>query len=177
MLELDNIELKPFDEKHLEMTLEWVNDLSIMNYINRVIPVTMMEHKEWFKNITLDKRQTIFAIETKTPSCHIGNCGLKDLDFRSQKAELWIYMGKEHIGKGDGKKAVELLLNYGFRYLNLNRIYLYTLAYNKAAFKTFSYCGFKQEGIFKEDVFINGQFHDTIRMAVLRNEYFIGRNS
>lgn len=171
MIEDDSIKLTTYEEKHFVKTIEWVNDLSIMMKINRVFPVTMVEHAEWFKKITFDKNQVIFAVETMGSKNYIGNCGLKDIDLRSRKSELWIYFGKDFIGNGNGKKAIKLLLKYGFEFLNLNRIYLYTLDYNQSAQKAFSACGFKVEGIFKQEVYINGCYHDTVRMAILRDEY------
>lgn len=170
MIKLDNIILNIFEEKHLEQTLKWVNDLVIMACINRVLPVTMSEHKEWYQNIIRDKRQVIFAIEDAGDGSHLGNCGLKDIDLRSKKAELWIYLGKDNISKGKGKNAVDALVRYGFDYLNLNRIYLYTLDFNKKAIRAFGKSGFLQEGVFRQDVYINGEYHDTVRMAVLRDE-------
>ncbi|NLV17238.1 MAG: GNAT family N-acetyltransferase [Syntrophomonadaceae bacterium] len=171
MLENINIELNPFEEKHLERTLQWVNDIEIMNRINRVLPVTMFEHQEWFKKITLDSRQVVFAIENKATGNHLGNCGLRDIDYRSRKAELWIYLGSNYHRHGTGTIATQLLIDYGFSYLNLNRIYLYTLEYNEAAIRTFSHCGMVEEGRFRQDVFICNRYYDTIRMAILRSNY------
>lgn len=171
MFSKNGIKLAPFEEKHLEATLYWINDIDIAQRINRVLPVTMMEHLEWFRKITLDQSQLIFAIEETKSKRHLGNCGLKNIDSRSHKAELWIYLGKDHSGKGAGVIATRNLIEYGFSYLNLNRIYLYTLAGNEPAIKTFTRSGMVEEGLFREDVFIANQYRDTVRMAILRREY------
>lgn len=171
MFSKNGIILAPFEEKHLETTLQWINDINIAKWINRVLPVTMMEHHEWFRKVTLDQSQVIFAIEETDSKRHLGNCGLKNIDNRSRKAELWIYLGKEYAGKGVGVIATRNLIEYGFAYLNLNRIYLYTLAGNDPAIKTFIRSGMVKEGLFKEDVFIDNQFYDSVRMAVLRREF------
>lgn len=171
MLSKNGITLAPFEEKHLEATLHWINDIDIAKRINRVLTVTMMEHREWFRKVTLDQSQVIFAIEETGSKKHLGNCGLKNIDNRSRKAELWIYLGKEHAGKGAGVIATRNLIEYGFAYLNLNRIYLYTLVGNDPAIKTFNRSGMVEEGLFREDVFIGNQFYDSVRMAVLRRDF------
>lgn len=164
------VKLVPFETKHADRTLEWVNDPELMILMNRVKPVTHTEHLDWYENIV--RQSHIFAIIAGEH--HIGNCCLKDVntDGRSRKAEIWVYIGdKESRGKGYGKQTVEKLLDYAFRSLNLNRVYLYLMAYNQAAHYLYLKIGFKEEGRFREDVFINGEYHDTIHMAILKSEW------
>lgn len=170
MLKASRISLKPLEERHLETTLSFVNNREIMLKINRVLPVTMLEHREWYSRIVTDKSQLVFAIETND-CIHVGNCGLKNIDPRSRKAELWIYLGLEYTVNKYGKEAIELLLEYGFYDINLNRIYLYVMDDNQVGQKFFSNIGFVKEGVFRQDVFLNGAYHDTIRMSLLKNEF------
>lgn len=164
------IKLVAFDKEHAKKTLEWVNDPELMLMMNRVNYVTESQHWEWYEKIIRESK--IFAIIANGK--HIGNCCLKDIntDGRSRKAELWIYIGDPTArGKGYGKKATQLLLDYAFKSLNLHRVYLYVMNYNQKAFKMYKKIGFKKEGVKREDIFINGRYHDAIIMGILKKEW------
>lgn len=140
--------------------------------MNRVKLIREDEHFEWHKNITSDPKTAIFAIEAD--GAHIGNCCLKNInaDGRSNNAELWIYIGdKTAQGKGYGEKTMRLLLDYGFRNLNLHRIYLYVMDYNQRACELYKKLGFQNEGRKREHILIDNKYHDSIEMGILRKEW------
>lgn len=166
------IKLRPYEESDAEETLKWINDPDIKKAVNRSLPVSYFEHIEWYKKLIQDKSQVMFAIETEADKKYIGNCGLRNIDVIAHKAEMWIYIGeKDYYGRGIGSEATLKLLHYSFNFLNLNRVYLYAAAYNKKALKLYEKVGFVKEGIFRQDIFMDGEFHDTIWMSILRNEF------
>jgi RimJ/RimL family protein N-acetyltransferase len=170
MLESSRVRLRPLERADLKRTLEWVNDLDTAIGVNRVLPVTVLEHEEWYQRVVRDKTIVLFAVERKVGKKHIGNCGLRDIDWRSRSGQLWIYLDQEHVGKKLGTEAIQLLTEYGFNFLNLNRIYLYTLERNKRALKAYAKVGFRVEGRSREAAFVEGKYHDSIWMALLRND-------
>lgn len=102
----------------------------------------------------------------------IGHCALFHLDAVGQVAELGITIGdKEYWGKGYGRDAITALLGYGFRLLNLRRIWLKVYAGNARAIRAYRACGFVQEGRFRQHVWSNGRYDDVILMGVLREEW------
>jgi len=101
----------------------------------------------------------------------VGVCGLKDMHSRNRHAELWIYLGDgQQRGRGLGRRALQLLTRYGFDQLNLHRIYLHVPAYNAAAQRAYQACGFREEGRDREHLYIDGAYHDAVRMGLLRTE-------
>ena len=64
-----------------------------------------------------------FAIEAD--GSYIGRCGLYGIDGTARHAELGIGIGDgEYWGRGYGREAVGLLLDYAFRLRNLRRVWL-----------------------------------------------------
>jgi RimJ/RimL family protein N-acetyltransferase len=63
------------------------------------------------------------------------------------------------------------LCRFGFERLNLNRIHLYTPVYNQRAVALYEKVGFKTEGVLRQDVFQDGQYHDAVVMGLLRQEF------
>lgn len=167
------IKLRPFEKTDIEACKEWINDPEIAKGILRVLPVSMHEHIKWYESIIGDKSRVTFAIETIKDRKYIGNTGLMNVDWRNRKGMLWIYIDKRVWNKGYGKEAVSLLLEFAFKSLNLNKVYLDVAAYNEKAIKMYKAVGFREEGFLKEDVFIDGQYTDVSRMSILKSNMFL----
>ena len=65
---------------------------------------------------------------------------------------------------------MRLMVDYGFKALNLHRIGLDVFSYNERAVHVYEKMGFKREGLQRDSLFYDGEFHDTILMAILEDE-------
>ncbi|MEI5908630.1 GNAT family protein [Bacillus spongiae] len=75
------------------------------------------------------------------------------------------------LGKGVGTEITQLLLQYAFEELDLHRVDLRVLEYNKRAIKCYEKCGFIQEGVEREGALIEGKYETDIMMSILNREY------
>ena len=74
---------------------------------------------------------------------HIGNLMYYDYSISNKQTELGIMIGdKDYWGKGYGTEAVQVLLEYLFTVLNLEKVYLHTLSWNYRAQASFVRAGF-----------------------------------
>lgn len=111
-----------------------------------------------------------FAIEAD--GHFIGQCALFRFDDVAHTAELGITIGdKAYWGKGYGREAIALLLDYGFRLRNLRKIWLQVNGDNERAQHAYRACGFVEEGRLRQHVWSNGQYVDLVQMGVLREEW------
>lgn len=111
-----------------------------------------------------------FAIETGGKL--IGMCDLFHFDETAQTCELGIIIGnKDYWGRGYGREAIGLLLQYAFQYRNLHKVWLRVNANNERAIKAYRACGFVEEGRQRSHVWSDGQYTDLLLMGVLRNEW------
>lgn len=102
----------------------------------------------------------------------IGTCGLKLHDSVGQVAELGIAIGDTaYWGQGYGREAVNLLLEYAFRYRNLQRVWLGVHARNERAIRAYRACGFIEEGRQRAHVYSDGAYDDLVLMGILRSEW------
>lgn len=164
------VTLAPFERDDLARVLEWVNDAELCRAVDRVLPVTRLEHERWYEALVTQRDSVTFAIQVEGET--IGLCGLAHQRPRQRRATLWIYIGPAaQRGRGYGERSVRLLLRFGFEQLNLHRIHLFTPAYNIAAQKTYLKCGFREEGRDRDHIFIDGRYHDDVRMGILDSEY------
>jgi RimJ/RimL family protein N-acetyltransferase len=78
---------------------------------------------------------------------------------------------EENRGKGYGREAMQLALDFAFRELNLHRVCLTVFSYNPAASKLYESLGFTREGTYREHLQRDGQRYDMILYGLLRQEW------
>lgn len=118
-----------------------------------------------------------FTAETTADGTVIGGCGLWGLDAFNQFGHLGISLLPAARGQGYGREMVRLLCHYGFRFRNLHRIELETLAANAAMRKLAESCGFTLEGIQREQAYDGDGFSDIALYGLLRREWNRGNHA
>lgn len=99
----------------------------------------------------------------------IGQCGLFHHDQLGRTVELGITIGmREYWGRGYGREAVTLLVNYAFRLRNMRKVYLSVHATNTRAIGSYTAAGFVEEGRLREHVWSNGCYVDLLVMSRFR---------
>ena len=102
----------------------------------------------------------------------IGSVGLAHINWINRSAVLGVFIGDEkYRNNGYGTEAINLLLEYSFRYINLHSIRLELLDINERAHKCYLKCGFKDMGRSREKIFVNGKYYDTLYMDIIENEF------
>lgn len=167
----ENVYLSPINTEIYEKCTEWMNDFETTDYIGRSSNVmTLVSEKEW-----LDKNSsnaTLFAIVTLNDDKFIGVVAIDDIDSIRRTGTLGIFIGdKEARNKGYGSDAINLILDYGFNYLNLHNIDLTVFEFNERAIACYKKCGFKECGRRRKSYFLNGKYYDVISMDILSNEF------
>ena len=173
----DRIYLSPkgVTEEEIEKYTKWLNDFNVTDYIGRSpFIVSSSGEKEWLeKSLKTSNNRDFNIIDIKSNQL-IGSITLERIDSISRTAVLGIFIGDDEFrSKGYGSEAINLILEYGFKYLNLHNINLDLLSFNERAHKCYLKCGFKDAGRIREAVFINGNYYDRLRMDILDTE-FIG---
>jgi len=83
------------------------------------------------------------------------------------RAELRKLIGERDMrGRGLGQEAALLWLGYGLGALGLRKIYLTTLVTDIGNIKINERLGFRVEGILRNEVLIDGEYHDVLRMGL-----------
>lgn len=101
----------------------------------------------------------------------IGYTNLHLINVRHRTAVLAIMLDLTSQGKGYADKVMRKIVDYGFYQLNLNKITLDVVDYNKKAVHIYEKLGFKIEGKKKQQYFIQGSYHDSLSMGLLRTAY------
>lgn len=168
----DAVILGPLLDGDVPVLFEWINDPEQVHWNSAYRPVSETDHRAWFEAIRQRPDVAIFGIR-KMPGKHlVGSCQLRNIDPVHRSAELQIRIGDVgERGQGYGTEAVRQLLRFGFRELNLHRVYLNVFAHNAAAIRAYEKAGFRKEGLLKEAAHIEGKYVDVVAMGILRSEF------
>ena len=171
----DRIYLSPkgITDEEIEKFTEWMNDFQVTDYTDRSGQITtIVGEKEWLENSAKNTENRIFNIIESKDNKLIGTIGLEHFNWIARSAVLGIFIGdKDFRNNGYGTEAIKLLLEYGFKYLNLHSIRLNLLAINERAHKCYLKCGFKDTGCSREQIFLNGKYYDKLHMDILESEF------
>ncbi len=66
---------------------------------------------------------------------------------------------------------MRVLVNFIFNEMNLHKISLTTYGFNKRAIRSYEKVGFKVEGVLKENIYREGQYHDELIMSIFKEEW------
>lgn len=152
----------------LEQYTRWMNDFEVTRYLGQASKCISQEgEKKILENLVCDGHN--YAVVLKEEDRLIGNASIFDIQHIHQRAEIGLFIGEaKDRGKGYGQEVVKLLVDYGFRYLNLNNIMLKVFSGNIAAINTYRKCGFKEIGRRTRCYFVENKWHDEIFMEILR---------
>ena len=167
----DRIYLSPRNTEDVELFTEWLNDFQVTDYTGRSgILTTIASEKKYLEEN--DSPEAVFVIVTIEDNKMIGTVGLEKIDSINRTATLGIFIGdKNYRNNGYGTEAIKLILEYGFRYLNLYNIKLDLMEFNNRALKCYKKCGFKEYGRRRKCKFVNGKYYDIISMDILLEEF------
>ncbi len=164
---------KSCEEEDIIKFTEWMNDFEITDYIdNSSMSFSYESEKEWIIASAKKSSPGNFNIIDLETNELIGSVGFDKIKDVSRSAVLGIFIGNDkYRSNGYGTEAIKLLLEYGFKYLNLHSIKLTVLDVNARAYKCYIKCGFKETGRDREAMYLNGKYHDVINMDILESEF------
>ncbi|WP_025667017.1 GNAT family N-acetyltransferase [Aquimarina megaterium] len=109
--------------------------------------VFMLKNLERIK----DKSYFPYVIIDESDNRFVGFIDLKNIDYNIKKAELGFYMDENYARKGIMTKALNCFCDYYFEKYQFNKLFLRTHPDNFSTRKLAEKCGFKIEGVIRND--------------------------
>lgn len=179
MLTGENVTLRAVQRDDLPLLNQFNNDLAVELAgggdppMPQPLPMLEAEYEQAWAKGGRDDAGFVIEVDGKC----IGGCALFGFDHTAHTAELGITIGdKDYWGKGYGKEAVKLLVEYGFHHRNLHKVWLNVHAKNERAIRAYTACGFVEEGRLRAHVWSEGAYDDLVYMGVLRDEWFAAKS-
>lgn len=172
MLVGNRVRLRPVEHEDLPRLVTWRNKPAVWRCFFNKFPLSRAGQESWFDQLREDRSRLLFVISLRETEEPIGTIGLSNIDFPNQRAEYGSFLILEdYHGRGLAKESTELILEYAFSRLNMNRIYLRVYANNEPAVGLYESCGFEIEGTLRQAQFDEGGFQDVLIMAQLRDNW------
>lgn len=172
MLSDDLIYLRKLEFTDLERTWAWINDPGVYLKIGSQVPISKSAQQKWFERMDQSSDKIILAICLKEGDVHVGNVSLDSIENRHRTARLSIFVGDTaQRGKSIGTRAIKLLADYAFKFLNLNKIWCKATAGDDKIVQFYENLGFKAEGVMRQHEFIDGKYVDKMIFGLLRDEF------
>lgn len=171
-----SIFLRPFKEEDVYLINKWRNDVEIQNTTTGPIRFVSLEiEKEWLKQKMLNNIKEIYlAICLNDESQKmIGYISLRNINHLNQSADgMGVIIGDKDAKDGIALlEAIEILLQYAFEQLNLNRIGASCISDHPISHLLFETFGYTKEGIQRQLIYKNGEFKDVHQYSLLKSEY------
>ena len=151
--------------------LSWINDPELNLYSSsfRTWPTTESDLENFYNNETKDKNNIVFATCCKKTGLHFGNHSLNNIDWVNRTAQHNVNIGIKKYRAIHYIDSLNTVLDYAFNTLNLNKVTGGAEIPGTMDFmKRF---GYEQEGVLKNQVYRNGEYHDIVIFAIFKDNY------
>jgi RimJ/RimL family protein N-acetyltransferase len=173
MLRGERVTLRPIEREDIARLYELRQNVDLHLLANdRWHPRSLARmERDFEKRLDEDEsHMNWFAVEAE--GALLGTAGLHTLNRWVGTAALGITLyDRERLGRGYGREAVGLLLDWAFRIQNWRRIWLDVLATNERAVRSYQALGFVLEGRLRAHDYHDGAYRDMLVMGMLREEW------
>ena len=169
MIQSENIAIGPILPLDLATLFIWGDDPMIARMNEPYIPKNFQRESDFWLNAADDRTRVFFAIRKLGAPEIVGHIQITAIEAIHRSAVLGILVGDPaNRGKGLGKEAVRLAIDYCWLHLNLTRVTLSVHATNAPAIALYESLGFETEGLLRRSLFIDGDWVDLRLMALMQ---------
>lgn len=161
--------LRPFRESDKENLVKYANNINIAANLTDKFPHPYtQEHAQHFiQNALKHSPANVLAITIDDEV--IGGIGIHPQDdIQRKNAELGYWLAEQYWGKGIISSAIPLMVEYGFKNFDIDRIFARPFGTNIASQKVLEKSGFKLEARFEKTLLKNGVQLDELVYAIRR---------
>lgn len=158
------MKIRALETTDLPFLYRWENDAESWTDSDTHNPLSQRLLREYIESTTgniFKDGQLRLIIEDEGAT--VGCIDLFDLDPRSRRAAMGLYVSPEMRGRGLARKAVEWMLSYARETLHLHQLYAIIRETNTACCKIYRDLNFSEDAVLKEWVIMpDGTYDDAI---------------
>lgn len=177
VLDGERLRLRPFEERDLDAAWEMLNEPEGQRLTGTHATFTREAADRWYRTRGQTTDRLDLAITVRDEDRMIGEAVLNDLDVDNHSCGFRIsLLGPAVFGVGYGTEATRLMAAHAFR-TGVHRVSLVVYAFNVRAQRAYEKAGFTVEGVQRDALHWDGEYHDTILMARLADSSQQGQRS
>lgn len=170
ILQDDVVLLRAIEEKDAEVLMDLINDPEVERSVfGWSYPVSLSDQKKWIAGLT-NGSTVRYAVDYGKKV--VGMAIISSIDMKNRTANMNIKLQKGARGKGIATHVVSLIVHYCFEELNLHCLTANVIEYNTDSIRLWEKFGFLKDGLLRDRVYKNGQYHNVIAFSLLKEEFY-----
>jgi RimJ/RimL family protein N-acetyltransferase len=165
-----DMKLRKWNEADLDSLVKYANNWNVAKWLTNGFPYpyTREDGKAYLTMIANDNPMKVFAIEVGGEA--VGSIGIfPQSDIHEKNAEIGYWLAEEYWGQGIITKAIQEIVEYGFRTFDIVRIFARPFSTNLKSQRVLEKAGFKLEARLEKALFKNEEFMDELIYAKLND--------
>lgn len=173
VLEGTELSLAEVVEDDVERIRIWRNQQ--IRVLRQKAPITREDQRAYWARVRDREDLELFSLLTRTDGQHVGYCGLTNIVPRARRAEV-SFLLETSIEEGSDRyreyfaDALRMLVRWAFAQRQLHRLFTETYAFRSRHMDVLEGVGFRREGVLRDHVYEDGQYHDSIIHGLLAEE-------
>ncbi|HCT93544.1 MAG: GNAT family N-acetyltransferase [Bacteroidetes bacterium GWE2_39_28] len=164
-----DVVIREIENSDLQLLAKYANNPKVAINLRDAFPnpYTMDDAIRFKEAVDMQNPKSIYAIDYKGE--YVGNISLSPgTDVYRKSAEIGYFIGEPFWNMGIMSKAVDLITEWGFKTLDIVRIYTGVFEFNKASQRVLEKCGFSKEAVFRKSICKYDLIYDEIRYAKIK---------
>lgn len=167
--------LRAVEKEDLQTLRDWRNIQNFRKHFREVRELSLSDQDSWYESLQKTKNVnymfTIVDLKTNKP---IGAAGILYINWIIRSGDFSFYIGENQQYIGNDSRVLEaatLLIDYGFKNLNLHKIWmeLYEFDNQKINFFTEKF-NFKQDALLRDNCFENGRYYNSLIISLINDK-------
>lgn len=174
MLKGEFIGLRAVEKEDLILLRDWRNNTNFRRNFREHKELNMFNQEVWFSRTFSNSNDFMFVIIDLQNDEPIGACGLLYTNWINRSSDFSFYIGKDELYIDDkyAYDAAKTLIEYGFKDLNLNKIWMELYEYDLKKLNFFKEkFNFKVDGKLRQNAFSEGKYWDSFIISILKSEF------
>jgi RimJ/RimL family protein N-acetyltransferase len=186
----DAVALHSVEEDDLPFTQRYSNDPAIRAGLTTATPQNAYEAEQAYEQYQDDDSGVGLLVVPHEPSGDgseraagersdpgadeadpVGSIVLFDIDETHGTGELACWITPDAQGNGYAQAATRLVLDHAFGERRLHKVVARALVGNEPSRATLEAVGFVEEGVQRDEKYVNGAFRDVVRYSLLAREW------
>jgi RimJ/RimL family protein N-acetyltransferase len=150
----------------------WLNDPEIARFLEtRHAPQTLESIVGFVEAVNGRTDEHLFGIFLNASAEHIGNIKVGPVRQHHPVADVSLLIGERSAwGKGYGRDAIWLISRHAFQDLKLHKLSASMYVENVGSTKAFLAAGYRQEGLRREHMQLDGRMTDLVELGCLAGD-------
>ncbi|HEY1045725.1 MAG TPA: GNAT family N-acetyltransferase [Bacteroidia bacterium] len=173
-LETERLILRAITNDDCQAMFDLRSNPKLMKYIPRPLCVTLKDAETLLGKVIManENRTNInWAMSLKDNPHMFGFMGFAKVHAEDHRAEVGYMMLESHFGYGYMREALKAVIDYGFDVMNMHTLQGIIDPENTASENILIHHGFVKEAHFKENVFFEGQYLDSVHYTLFRDTW------